>query len=306
MWNNTLDNKLMNIIPEERIFRDESMSRHTTFRVGGPVERYVSIGKKEELKDLIRLCNEENIPRTVIGNGSNLLVSDKGLDGICIEVGKDMRDISVRDNVITASAGVLLSILSSFARDNALTGLEFAGGIPGTVGGAMVMNAGAYGGEMKDVVSLVHAYDPKTDEYITLTADEMEFGYRKSIVRNRGLVVTEVEFTLLPGDKDVIKATMDELTIKRRQKQPLEYPSAGSTFKRPEGFFAGKLIEDSGLKGYSVGGAQVSEKHAGFVINKGGASASDIYHLILEVREKVYADTGVRLEPEVICLGDWS
>ncbi len=303
----SFDNKLLNIIPEESLFRDEPMYKHTTFRVGGNVSRYVVLSKVEEIQGVISLCKEEGVDYWIIGNGSNLLVSDEGLDGVCIEIGDGMKNISISmeedEAILHADAGVLLSMLASFALKNSLTGLEFAAGIPGTVGGAMVMNAGAYGGEMKDIVRSVTALDPETNEIVTIPCEEMAFGYRSSIVKSRGLIVVAADFALGKGDATEIKARMDELAVRRRDKQPLEYPSAGSTFKRPEGFFAGKLIQDSGLMGYSVGGAAVSDKHAGFVINKDKATATDIYRLIKEVTEAVYADTGVRLEPEVIMLG---
>ncbi len=306
----SFDNKLLNIIPEERLFRDEPMYKHITFRVGGNVERYISVANVDEIKSVLELCRLENVPSWLIGNGSNLLVSDAGLPGVCIEIGTNMKDISILGEedgrlTVSASAGVLLSSLAAFALKNSLTGLEFAAGIPGTVGGAMVMNAGAYGGEMKDVVKSVTALDPNSGEVITISCEDMAFGYRTSCIKSRGLIVVAVDFTLEKGDETEIKATMDDLAKRRRDKQPLEFPSAGSTFKRPEGFFAGKLIQDSGLMGYAVGDAEVSTKHAGFVVNKGKATATDIYRLIREVQEAVYADTGIRLEPEVIMLGEF-
>lgn len=305
MWDLSLDKELMNIIPEERFFRDESMYKHTTFRVGGPASRYVSVSTEEELVGLMKMCETHGVEPLFIGNGSNLLVSDNGLDGLVIELGHDMKDIAVSDEEVVASAGALLSMVASQAYKHELTGLEFAAGIPGTIGGAMVMNAGAYGGEMKDVVKSVRVYNPSTGQVENIAGEDMEFSYRHSIVREKKLVVLAVTLKLKRGNSDDIKNVMDELAAKRRDKQPLEYPSAGSTFKRPEGFFAGKLIQDSGLMGYSVGGAQVSEKHAGFVVNKDSATALDIYRLIREVQEQVYADTGVRLEPEVIMLGQF-
>lgn len=299
------ENKLLNIIPEERFFRDEPMYKHTTFRVGGPARILVSIADGEELKSVLFLCKENDVRTYVIGNGSNLLVSDRGFDGVILELGSSMRDIELDDGVIRASAGALLSSIASFALKNSLTGLEFAAGIPGTVGGAMVMNAGAYGGEMKDVVKRVCVFDPFSAEIKYIDCQDMDFSYRHSIVREKGYVVLSVEFRLEAGEPKKIKDTMDELAAKRREKQPLEYPSAGSTFKRPEGYFAGKLIQDSGLMGYAVGGAQVSTKHAGFVINRDNATAADVYTLIGDVSRKVYEDSGVTLEPEVIMLGDF-
>ncbi|MBQ0028705.1 MAG: UDP-N-acetylmuramate dehydrogenase [Lachnospiraceae bacterium] len=320
MWDLLFENKLDNIIPEDRIFRDEPMYKHTTFRIGGPVGRFVSVTGYEELRDVISLCKEYDVQYYIIGNGSNLLVSDKGYDGVIIEIGSHMRECFLEDGIVGSpvktpwikegeivgsSAGVLLSSLANFALKNSLSGLEFAAGIPGSVGGAMVMNAGAYGGEMKDVVSNVTIFDSNSGEIRKLSVDEMEFSYRHSIVKEKGYVVLAAEFKLQKGDMADIKATMDELAAKRREKQPLEYPSAGSTFKRPEGYFAGKLIQDSGLKGYTVGGAQVSDKHSGFVINRDNARAEEVYRLICDVREKVYADSGVMLEPEVIMLGEF-
>ena len=305
MWNQSLENKLINIIPEERIFRDEPMYKHTTFKVGGPAKRFVTIARESELVALIDLCEEENVEYYLLGNGSNLLVSDAGIDGLCIEIGSSFKNISCQNGIISASSGTLLSVVAKAAYDRGLTGLEFAAGIPGSVGGAMVMNAGAYGGEMKDVVKSVRVYDKVSKKIIVLDNDEMCFGYRTSAAKQNGYVVLSADFSLKEGVAEDIKSLMDELAKKRREKQPLEYPSAGSTFKRPAGFYAGKLIEDSNLKGYSVGGAQVSEKHAGFIINKNNAKAIDIYRLIREVQEQVFADSGVRLETEVVMLGDF-
>ena len=303
MWDLLFENKLQNVIPEERFFRDEPMYKHTTFRVGGNARGYVLISDVRELEDVLNVCKESDVSTYVIGNGSNLLVSDEGYDGLIIELGRAMNDIRLEDGIIKASAGALLSTLASFALKNSLTGLEFAAGIPGTVGGAMVMNAGAYGGEMKDVVKEVLVYDPESGAVLSIESEKMDFSYRHSVVKDKGYIVLGAQFKLMPGVMSDIKAVMDELAAKRREKQPLEYPSAGSTFKRPEGYFAGKLIQDSGLMGYSVGDAEVSKKHAGFVINKGKAKAADIHRLIYDVRDKVLEDTGVTLEPEVIMLG---
>ena len=240
------------------------------------------------------------------GKNSNILVSDSGLEGLCIEIGSGFSKINIEGEHIIAEAGAYLSLVAKEAMLGCLTGFEFAAGIPGSVGGAMVMNAGAYGNEMKDIVHKVTVFDLDSKKILELSNSDMEFGYRSSIVKNRNYVVLSAEFCLSKGDEKSIKDKMNDLAVRRREKQPLEYPSAGSTFKRPIGFFAGKLIEESGLKGYSVGGAQVSEKHAGFVINKNNAQAIDIYRLICEVKEKVFADSGVRLETEVILLGDFS
>lgn len=305
MTNLLFDKKLKNIIPEENIFRDEPMYKHTTFRVGGAVDVYAIPSNEKELTGIIDLCLEENVEFYVIGNGSNLLVSDKGFPGVCIEIGSNMKELSLKDGIIYAEAGALLSRVAAFAMKNSLTGFEFASGIPGTIGGAANMNAGAYGREMKDVIKRVHAYNANAKKLITIERENLEFGYRKSVIKSQKLIVTGVELELETGSYDEIKAKMDGFTKSRREKQPLEYPSAGSTFKRPTGFFAGKLIQDSGLMGYSVGGAGVSEKHAGFVINKNNATATDVYRLIREIQEKVYADSGVRLETEVIMLGEF-
>ena len=299
-------NRLKELIEEKRLLIDEPMDRHTSFRVGGTADAYISVKSRSELKELIGLLKEEKTPYYVIGNGSNLLVSDKGYRGVIIEIGSSMAAIEATDDGLRAEAGALLGTLGMTACRMSLKGLEFAAGIPGSVGGAMVMNAGAYGGEMSGVVKEVLLFDPEKMEEITLSRDEMGFAYRRSVVKDRKLIVMAVDFSLDKGEEKEIKALMDDLAKRRRDKQPLEYPSAGSTFKRPEGFFAGGLIEESGLKGYSVGGAQVSEKHAGFIINKNKATASDIYCLIREVKEQVYADSGIILEPEVIMLGDFS
>ncbi len=247
----------------------------------------------------------------VIGNGSNILVGDGGIRGAVIELGNRCCGIEIQQKtedgsvLIRAEAGAMLSSLSSFASEQSLTGLEFASGIPGTVGGAVTMNAGAYGGEIKDVITEATCMDPATGESFTLSRDELKLDYRHSVVMERPVIITSAVFKLEPGDKQDIKAHIEEIRQKRIDKQPLNFPSAGSTFKRPVGYFAGKLIEDAGLKGFSVGGAEVSEKHAGFVINKGGATAADIRSLIREVSDRVYENSGVRLEPEVRFLGEF-
>ena len=282
---------------------DEAMCDHTTFRIGGKADAYVSIDSEEELIGLIRICKEEKIDYFIIGNGSNLLVSDKGYRGLIMEIGKDFSGIELQDNRLKVKAGTLMSRVSRFALDKSLTGFEFASGIPGTIGGGVIMNAGAYGGEMKQVTRSVRLLD-KEGNISTLTGEEMEFSYRNSRAKREGLIVLEVTLELAYGSLPDIEELMKELAVKRREKQPLEYPSAGSTFKRPEGYFAGKLISDCGLKGMSVGGAQVSEKHAGFIINTGKATASDVYELIGKVKDRVHNDFGVELEPEVIMVGE--
>ncbi|MBR5359687.1 MAG: UDP-N-acetylmuramate dehydrogenase [Lachnospiraceae bacterium] len=304
MWDKTLDSKLYKLIPEERILRDEPMYNHTTFRTGGPAARFLSAGNKDELISVLQLLRDVNVDHMIIGNGSNILVSDLGYDGLVIDT-TGMTETDIDGDSINAEAGVMLGRLASAALSHDLSGLEFASGIPGTLGGAVYMNAGAYGGEMKDVIDSVRIYDTEADKEIVLYNKDMDFGYRHSIIKDRSYIMLSAKLKLHKGNHNEIEALMKDYNGRRRDKQPLEYPSAGSTFKRPEGFYAGALIEESGLKGYSVGDAAVSEKHAGFVINRGKASSADIHRLICEVREKVYADTGVRLEPEVVFLGEF-
>lgn len=283
---------------------DEDMSLHTTLKMGGKAHVFVTVKTMAALGELIRVFKSVKSDYFLLGNGSNILVSDKGLDIPVIRLSGDFDKVTAEGDMIKAGAAALLSSVARTAIDNSLTGLEFASGIPGSVGGAMVMNAGAYGGEMKDAVVSVKVMDENGDvsEY---SNEEMAFGYRDSILKRRKLIVIETEFKLNKGDKESIKNTMDELNKKRREKQPLEYPSAGSTFKRPAGYFAAKLIEDAGLKGYTVGGACVSEKHAGFCVNKDNGTASDFYKLMSDVKDRVYKDSGVTLEPEVIMLGEF-
>lgn len=282
---------------------NESMKRHTSFRAGGEAAWFAIPESVQELNAVLRACEKANTPWYVIGNGSNLLVSDKGYPGVIISTEK-FDKLEIEGNIVTAGAGVILSKAASMAYKSGLTGLEFAAGIPGSVGGACVMNAGAYGSEMKNVLKTVTVLT-KDGEVVTLPAEELELGYRTSVIPKAGYLVLEAEMALEEGNPEEIKALMDDLAFRRKDKQPLEFPSAGSTFKRPEGYFAGKLIEDSGLKGFSVGGAQVSEKHAGFVINKGDASASDIYALCKFVEQKVMEQFGVSLEMEVKLLGEF-
>lgn len=296
--------KVVDIIGEENVHTDEPMSRHTTFRIGGNADYFVKPGNADEVAAVIAVCREYNIPYFILGNGSNLLVSDDGYRGMIINIMDNMDSVTVDGRIITAQAGAMLVRVSVMARDNALTGLEFASGIPGTIGGAVYMNAGAYGGEMKNVVKTVRAIDEYGRIY-ELDSEKMDFSYRHSIVEERKLIVLEVTLELEHGSREAINDRMKELAEARRSKQPLEYPSAGSTFKRPEGYFAGKLIMDAGLRGYSVGGAQVAEKHCGFVINKGGATASDVVELIRDVQHDVDDKFGVTLEPEVKMLGEF-
>lgn len=296
--------KVVDIVGEENVHTDEPMSRHTTFRIGGNADYFVKPGNADEVAAVIAVCREYNIPYFILGNGSNLLVSDNGYRGMIINIMDNMDSVTVDGRIITAQAGAMLVRVSVMARDNALTGLEFASGIPGTIGGAVYMNAGAYGGEMKNVVKTVRAIDEYGRIY-ELDSEKMDFSYRHSIVEERKLIVLEVTLELEHGSREAIDDRMKELAEARRSKQPLEYPSAGSTFKRPEGYFAGKLIMDAGLRGYSVGGAQVAEKHCGFVINKGGATASDVVELIRDVQHDVDDKFGVTLEPEVKMLGEF-
>jgi UDP-N-acetylmuramate dehydrogenase len=295
-----IEERLKAIVKKGEVKVQEPMKLHTTFRVGGNAD-YFTEPAYDEVEPLLSFLKEKQIPYTLIGNGSNLLVSDEGIRGVVISFGTQMAEVEVTGNKIKAQAGILLSRLASFAASNALSGLEFASGIPGTLGGAIAMNAGAYGGEMKDVVESVEVLeDGKMKSY---TCDEMAFAYRHSIVQEKEMLVLSVVLSLTPKNADEITAYVKELNAKRIEKQPLNFPSAGSTFKRPEGYFAGKLIEDAGLRGYRVGGAQVSEKHCGFVVNTGDATAADIYHLILDVQKKVKEQFDVTLEPEVRMIG---
>ena len=280
---------------------NEPMKLHTTFRTGGPADCFIKLENAEELKGIIEELKNKNEKYYIIGNGSNLLVSDDGIRGTVIQLGDDFSDIKVEGDTIYACSGILLSLLSKTARDNCLTGLEFASGIPGTLGGAVVMNAGAYGGEMKNVIVSVDAF--VDGEIVTIPAEEMDFSYRHSICMEKEMIIIGALMRLSKGNKDEISAEMEELSRKRREKQPIEYPSAGSTFKRPEGYFAGKLIMDSGLAGYSIGGAEVSEKHCGFIINKGGATSDDVFRLIKYVQSEVESKFGVVMEPEVRFMG---
>ena len=292
------------LLGEDRVFTEEAMSQHTTFKIGGPADYFLMPDKGEDVGRVIKICKEKEIPYFILGNGSNLLVGDGGYRGAVIQIYRNMSSVTVEENEITAQAGALLSAVAAAAKNASLTGFEFAGGIPGTIGGAVVMNAGAYGGEMKDVLTEVTVMNAEGDIF-TLPTEELELGYRTSIIKTAGYIVLEAKIRLKEGDPEVIRETMKDLTIRRTTKQPLEYPSAGSTFKRPEGYFAGKLIMDSGLAGYQVGGAQVSEKHCGFVINAGGATARDVRTLMDNVRDIVYKKYGVTLEPEVKFLGEF-
>ena len=292
-----------------QILYDEPMAAHTTMRVGGPADRMAVVQTEEELRETLIACTRQGIPCTVIGKGSNLLVADAGYRGTVILTAGSLNGTEVvreeTDTVlIGAKSGVVLMALSVFAAEQGLSGLEFASGIPGTVGGAVRMNAGAYGGEMRDVTAEVTLLG-RDGTVRSVSGEEMRFSYRHSILTETGEIVLSARFRLRRGDRTVIRQTMDELLEKRRSRQPLEYPSAGSTWKRPEGYFAAKLIEEAGCKGLSVGDAQISEKHAGFLINKGHATAAQIRSLMREVVRRVYESSGVRLTPEVELLGEW-
>ena len=295
--------ELENIMAGSGIFMEEPMKKHTTFRVGGPADVLVQ-PDETTLAAVLGLCRQHNVPYSFIGNGSNLLVGDKGIRGVVIEMTEPMGNIEVQGTRITAQAGAMLSKIANTAASNGLGGMEFAAGIPGSVGGAVVMNAGAYGGEMKDIIERVYVLD-ENGAQLELDRDALDLGYRHSCIPDKKYIVTKVVLELMPRDEAEIRSKMKELNEKRAEKQPLQYPSAGSTFKRPEGYFAGKLIMDAGLRGYQVGGAQVSEKHCGFVIYKGDATAADICQLMQDVADKVQAQFGVVLEPEVKMIGEF-
>ena len=288
----------------DRVLLEEPMKLHTTFRIGGPAEIFVMPEGLEEVQRILEICRTEDLPYFILGNGSNLLVSDRGYRGVVIQLDRNFGEVKVEGTEIHASAGALLSTIAVAARRASLTGFEFAGGIPGTLGGAVVMNAGAYGGEMKDVLRKVMVMD-QNGKVFEIPAEELQMGYRTSIIKTAGYIVLGAVLSLKEGNLEEIKMLTRKLSEQRTSKQPLEYPSAGSTFKRPEGYFAGKLIMDSGLRGYRVGGAQVSEKHCGFVINTGDATAEDVCGLMKHVTETVYAKFGVTLEPEVKFLGEF-
>ena len=288
----------------ENVRRQEPMSLHTTFRIGGPADLFVMPGSIQAVADSIRICKETQTPYAVIGNGSNLLVSDAGYRGVIIQIGRNLNQITRNGEEIRAQAGAMLSVIAKTALLESLTGFEFASGIPGTLGGAVVMNAGAYGGEMKDVLTEVTVLT-REGEIRTIPAEKLELGYRTSLAAKNGWIILEAVMKFQKGDAEAIRSRMEELKVQRVTKQPLDLPSAGSTFKRPEGYFAGKLIMDAGLRGFTVGGAQISEKHCGFVVNKGGATAEDVRNLICAVQKKVQEDAGVKLEPEVKFLGEF-
>ena len=294
--------RLINITGKDNVRINEPMKNHTTFKIGGPAQYYVTPESVTQIQEVVSLCRDMNIPLHVIGNGSNILVGDDGVDGVVLALFNTFSDYEIKDNVITAQAGMSLIKLAVIALREGLTGLEFASGIPGSVGGAVYMNAGAYDGQMKDVVTSVTVLDEAGDIRI-LGRDELDMGYRTSTVAKHNMIVLQVIIELKAGNKEQIKDRMNQLSELRKQKQPLEYPSAGSTFKRPEGFFAGKLIADAGLKGYSIGGAAVSEKHAGFVVNMGGATAKDVVELTDYIKKRIIEQFGVTLELEIKKIG---
>ena len=297
-WFDRFDTLAAARFPELEILREEPMEKHTTFRVGGPVRRFVRPGDLRTCAALLALAEEEGWPLLTLGSGSNLLAADEGLDMLAVHTAKLDGLERTGERTIRAGAGVSLARLSAFAQREGLAGLEFAHGIPGSLGGGVYMNAGAYGGEMKQVLSFVTAWLPGAG-IRQLSLEELDLGYRHSVFSGTRGAVLEAELLLEPGSPEAIQVRMADFDRRRREKQPLEYPSAGSVFKRPEGYFAGGLIEQCGLKGFRIGGAQVSEKHAGFIVNTGGAACADVLALIAHIRKTVYDQTGVNLEPEV-------
>ena len=304
MPNSSILAQIRTIVPADDLMCDEPMSRHTSFQVGGRAAYFIRISEHTQIMRLIALFREQEMDFFILGNGSNVLVGDKGYPGAILHVGAGMSKINVQDNEILAEAGASLSAVAALAAVSGLSGMEFAAGIPGTVGGAIVMNAGAFEGEMAAVVKFVSVFNG-AGSLMELDNRAMEFGYRTSIIRKSQHIVISATLRLRHGDPSQIQQKMTELAQKRRIRQPLEYASAGSTFKRPDGHYAGKLIMETGLRGFSVGSAQVSDKHCGFIINKGSATATDISTLIHMVRERVHAHSGILLEPEVIFLGDF-
>lgn len=300
--NQALKEYIESVFEKQDIYFQEPMSRHTSFRTGGEADCLLQIRNVEQLQKILSYLRRTGNEYFLLGNGTNLLVSDRGYQGIVLQMGEGLSGISVEGEKIRVQAGALLSKTAKTAMDAGLAGLEFASGIPGSVGGGIVMNAGAYDGEMKQIVEQVTVLN-EDGELMELDCDTMEFGYRTSVIRNRPFVVVEALLSLQKGDPEQILAKMADFAQRRRAKQPLEYPSAGSTFKRPEGYFAGKLIMDSGMRGRRVGGAQVSEKHCGFIVNTGNATSEDVAELIMEVQERVKERFGIMLEPEIVKLG---
>lgn len=302
--NQNLYHRLTEVLGADRVLINEPMKLHTTFRIGGPADYFVAPKTWQETETVIAACKAAETPYYIIGNGSNLLVSDQGYRGVIVQLFKEMNEVEVDGKVIRAQAGASLARIAGAALEAGLTGFEFAAGIPGTLGGACVMNAGAYGGEMKDVLLRVTVLDLEGN-VCTIEKEDLELGYRTSIIAKKGYIVLGAEMELQEGSKEEIRGLMNELKEKRVTKQPLEYPSAGSTFKRPEGYFAGKLVQDAGLRGFRVGDAMVSEKHCGFVINAGEATAAQVDELMKQVSQKVQEQFGVTLEPEVKRLGEF-
>ena len=296
--------ELYAIAGEDAVQTAEPMKNHTTFRVGGPADYFVAPHTEEEIRKIVALCEEKEIPWFVTGNGSNLVVSDEGYHGVILSVYKNFQGIEVEGNRIRAKAGSMLVSISRAAREAGLSGMEFASGIPGTLGGGVRMNAGAYGGEMKQIVESAEVLTSE-GEVLNLTNEELGMGYRTSVIAKNDYVALSAVLKLEKGDRQEIRAYMEDLKERRVTKQPLEFGSAGSTFKRPEGYFAGKLIQDSGMQGYRVGDAQVSEKHCGFVINRGNATAAEVMQLMKDVADRVEEKFGVRLEPEVRRIGEF-
>lgn len=295
--------ELKQILPQEAVLLDEPMSKHTTFKIGGPADCFVIPSTVEEAVKVIKIIHKYNMPFTMIGNGSNLLVMDKGIRGIVVNLNERFAKIEQKENILRVQCGALMADVSKFAGSCSLTGLEFAVGIPGSIGGCIFMNAGAYDGEIKNAVKSVTTVT-KNGKLVCYTKEQAQFGYRHSIFQDNGDLILEVELELSFGDKEAIEAKMADLTQRRETKQPLELPSAGSTFKRPPGYFAGTLIDQTGLKGLTVGGAQISTKHAGFVVNIGGATAQNVLDLIAQVQKRVYEKHGVKLYPEVKMIGE--
>lgn len=299
---NDIINSYIDLLGEENVFIAEPMSKHTTFRIGGNADIFVTPTTDEQVVGAINIARNNNLNYYIVGNGSNLLVKDNGFRGVIIQLYKKFNKITVSEDTITAQAGALLSSTAKQALNNSLSGMECLSGIPGTIGGAVCMNAGAYGGEIKDICKFVKVF--ADGEIKTITNEEAGFGYRTSNIMKNNMIVLEAVLKLEKGNMSEIGAKMSELMSQRNSKQPVELPSAGSTFKRPEGYFAAKLIDDSGLRGYSVGKAQVSPKHCGFVVNNGGAKASDVLKLIEDVSDVVMDKYGVKLEPEVRIIGE--
>ncbi|MHC1721590.1 MAG: UDP-N-acetylmuramate dehydrogenase [Aminipila sp.] len=296
--------KIERFMEAKRLIVNAAMSKYTSFRTGGNADLMVTVENEEEIENILRLLAEEEVPHIILGNGSNILVKDKGYRGVVVKLGEHFNSIKVKDNQIIAYAGAKISAIAKLAMESGLSGMEFASGIPGSVGGGVFMNAGAYGGEIKDIVLSVRAITKDGSKKYEIFNEDMQLGYRHSTFQENGDIIISATFQLKPGKKSDISSEMKELMDRRNQKQPVNLPSAGSFFKRPEGYFAGQLIQDSGLKGLSVGGAQVSPLHAGFIVNNGGATATDIINLMKLIQNTVYNKFGVRLEPEVRILGD--